>query len=86
MEVFRAEQLHYLRDSALYSSTDQARLEANGVAKWLEKWLNGTLEEHYTHEARAELGLPEPGQIGGNSRDRPPGGSEFMESDGLTGD
>jgi hypothetical protein len=84
MAVLRAEQVHYLRASALSKGSPEERYEAAGVARWIDRWLTGELEEHYSWDAREGLGFPHPTPPGaGNGADGSPGGTPYMETDGL---
>ena len=74
--MFQAEQAAHSQAS-VYSNTDQARHEHNGIVKWLDAVLAGILEETYKGQAEDLLGSSKPDQP------TDPGGSDWMEPDGL---
>jgi len=73
--MFQAEQAAHSRAS-VYSDTDQARHEHNGIVKWLDEVLAGILEENYLGQVEDELGSFKPSQPD-------EGGTPWMEGDGL---
>jgi hypothetical protein len=75
----RAEQEHHLR-AAAFADDANARLEHCGVVRWLDEVLTGVLPERYAKLANDELGLAEVDEVLAGA----PGGSEYMESDGLS--
>lgn len=74
--MLQAEQVEHSRAS-VYSDTDQARHEHNGIVKWLDEVLAGIMEESYRGQAEDLLGSSKP------SQPSEPGGSAWMDSDGL---
>ena len=75
--VLQAEQAHHLR-AAAFSVDSAMRDQHRGVYLWLEEFLTGSIFERYRVEARLKLGLQDKPIAGA------PGGSEWMESDGLS--
>lgn len=78
--VFKAEQAHHLQEAA-FSNDPELRSQHRGVVRWLGEVLNGNLAELYAQQARERLGLTQVTPDG-----VPEGGSDWMESDGLSGE
>ena len=73
--MLQAEQAAHSRAS-VYSDTEVARHEHNGIVKWLDEVLAGVLETNYRGQIDEELGSDKPSP-------EDPGGTPWMEADGL---
>lgn len=76
--MFQAEQAAHSRAS-VYSDSEVARHEHNGIVKWLDAVLAGVLEDNYMNQVDSELGSSKP-----EPDDSADPGTGWMELDGLS--
>ena len=80
LQVLAAERLAHLEGSA-YSSSQEERTGHIAIVKWIDAWLSGHVQAHYTQQAEDALEASEQAKRKPNG---PTGGTPWMGADALS--
>ena len=79
LQVLEAERVAHL-EASVYSNNDSQRHEHDGVVKWIDAWLSGHVQSHYTQQAQDTI---DDATATKRKPQAPQGGTAWMAPDAL---